>query len=101
MPRRLPPAVWILASQSLKWHLVLQEGYDVLGGYLSPVNDAYGKAGLLVARHRLHMCELAAQESAMVMVDSWEASQPQYQRSLAVLRRVSTCLEASYSRIVH
>ena len=30
----------------------LQEGFDVLGGYLSPVNDAYGKPDLAPATHR-------------------------------------------------
>lgn len=29
-----------------------QEGYDVLGGYMSPVGDAYSKPELAPARHR-------------------------------------------------
>ncbi len=49
--------------------LPLQAGYDVLGGYLSPVNDGYGKPGLLPAAHRLRMCELAADAAPAVMVD--------------------------------
>lgn len=35
-------------------HFSLQEGFDVLGGYLSPVNDAYGKPDLAPATHRLY-----------------------------------------------
>lgn len=49
--------------------LPLQAGYDVLGGYMSPVNDGYGKPGLLPAAHRLRMCELAADAAPAVMVD--------------------------------
>jgi hypothetical protein len=30
----------------------VQEGFDVLGGYMSPVNDAYGKPDLAPATHR-------------------------------------------------
>ena len=41
----------------------------MLGGYLSPVNDSYGKPGLLTAEHRLRMCELAADAAPNVMVD--------------------------------
>ena len=63
-------------------------GIDVLGGYISPVNDAYGKAGLLPAEHRLAMCKLATDASA-IMVGSWEARQGQYQRSLTVLQHVT------------
>lgn len=47
--------------------------YAVIGGYLSPVNDAYQKLGLASAYHRVNMCELATEESDWIMVDSWEA----------------------------
>ena len=36
----------------------LQEGFDVLGGYMSPVNDAYGKPDLAPATHRSAAAEL-------------------------------------------
>ena len=78
----------------------LQEGHDVLGGYMSPVNDAYGKKGLLSSQHRVRMCQLAADDSPSVMVDAWEAAQPQYQRSLAVLRHVSSRLQVIAPRIM-
>jgi len=57
------------ASMQADLSLPLQAGYDVLGGYLSPVNDGYGKPGLLPAAHRLRMCELAADAAPAVMVD--------------------------------
>ena len=71
---------------------MLQAGYDMLGGYMSPVNDAYHKTGLAPARHRVEMCRLAAETSDIVMLDSWEAEQPVYQRSLTVLRRLDQAL---------
>lgn len=39
------------------WH-TLQAGFDVLGGYLSPVNDGYGKAGLASGVHRIAMAQV-------------------------------------------
>ena len=45
-----------------------QEGYDVLGAYMSPVHDAYAKKGLAPVAHRIAMCQLAAQTSPLIMV---------------------------------
>ncbi|KNA12421.1 hypothetical protein SOVF_126120 isoform B [Spinacia oleracea] len=68
------------------------EGYHVIGGYLSPVNDAYKKKGLVSAEHRIQMCQLACKSSDFVMVDAWEAKQTSYQRTLTVLSRVKSFL---------
>ncbi|KAI1380318.1 Nucleotidylyl transferase [Hypoxylon crocopeplum] len=60
--------------------------YEVVGGYLSPVSDAYKKAGLAESRHRVRMCEVAAEEtSSWLMVDPWEAIQPDYMPTAKVL----------------
>ncbi|KZV93696.1 Nucleotidylyl transferase [Exidia glandulosa HHB12029] len=60
--------------------------FEVVAGFLSPVSDAYKKPGLLSAAHRLRMCELAVEhDSAWLMVDPWEAQQPEYQRTAVVL----------------
>ncbi|KAJ2895845.1 putative nicotinamide mononucleotide adenylyl transferase protein [Zalerion maritima] len=60
--------------------------YEVVGGYLSPVSDAYKKAGLAPADHRVTMCGLAAEEtSEWLMVDPWEATQAQYMPTAKVL----------------
>ncbi|XP_073141637.1 nicotinamide/nicotinic acid mononucleotide adenylyltransferase-like isoform X2 [Henckelia pumila] len=66
--------------------------FCVIGGYISPVNDAYKKKGLVDAQHRVAMCDLACRSSNFIMVDSWEASQDTYQRTLTVLSRVRTSL---------
>ncbi|KAL1921933.1 uncharacterized protein VTP21DRAFT_10575 [Calcarisporiella thermophila] len=60
--------------------------FEIVGGYYSPVSDAYKKEGLAPAHHRVNMCELAiAQTSDWLMVDSWEARREDYQRTAVVL----------------
>jgi len=60
--------------------------FEVVAGYLSPVGDEYKKAGLLSASRRVEMCRLACdQASSWLMVDDWEASMPEYQRTAIVL----------------
>jgi len=46
--------------------------YEVIGQYMSPVTDAYGKKGLASAKDRLEMCRLACQ-GTQIMVDDWES----------------------------
>ncbi|KAI0785858.1 hypothetical protein C8Q75DRAFT_735341 [Abortiporus biennis] len=59
--------------------------FEIVGGYLSPVSDQYKKPGLLAAAHRVHMCNLAAEQTSnWLMVDPWEAFQS-YQRTAVVL----------------
>ncbi|KAI9826557.1 MAG: hypothetical protein M1832_006153 [Thelocarpon impressellum] len=60
--------------------------FEIMGGYLSPVSDAYRKAGLASAEHRIRMCEIAVNETShWLMVDSWEAVQKEYQPTAVVL----------------
>ncbi|KAF8116940.1 hypothetical protein N665_0014s0196 [Sinapis alba] len=87
-----PPTFMHLRMFELARDALRSEGFHVLGGYMSPVNDAYKKEGLLSAEHRLEMCNLACESSDFIMVDPWEASQDCYQRSLVVLSRVKTSL---------
>ncbi|PVU94994.1 hypothetical protein BB561_002127 [Smittium simulii] len=62
------------------------KGYELIGGYFSPVSDFYQKEGLAQARHRLRMCELATNKSSdWLMVDPWECMQLEYQRTAVVL----------------
>ncbi|KIW08643.1 nicotinate (nicotinamide) nucleotide adenylyltransferase [Verruconis gallopava] len=68
----------------------LNTNYVVVGGYLSPVGDAYKKKGLAPAEDRIKMCELAVgmgqeQGSAFIMVDTWEPLQSEYQPTAKVL----------------
>jgi len=63
-----------------------QTSFEVVGGYLSPVNDDYKKPGLLSANHRINMCSLATElTSNWLMVDHWESHQTRYQPTAVVL----------------
>ncbi|CAM6112699.1 unnamed protein product [Calypogeia fissa] len=83
-----PPTYMHLRMFETARDALIGEGYDVLGGYLSPVNDSYGKKGLAPAEHRITLCQLATSDSSFIMVDPWEAKQVTYQRTLTVLGRV-------------
>lgn len=87
-----PPTYMHLRCFELARDAVNTQGFSVIGGYMSPVNDSYKKKGLIHAEHRIAMCNLACRSSDFVMVDSWEASQSSYQRTLTVLSRIKTSL---------
>ena len=60
--------------------------FEVVGGYLSLVNDAYKKAGLAPAVHRYNMCRLACDKTSdWLMVDPWEARSKTYVPTAPVL----------------
>ncbi|GAA5881742.1 hypothetical protein JCM16303_006435 [Sporobolomyces ruberrimus] len=60
--------------------------FQVVGGYLSPVNDAYAKLGLASAVHRVNMCTAAVNDTSdWLMLDPWEARQPTYTPTAQVL----------------
>ncbi|KAJ3691543.1 hypothetical protein LUZ61_020707 [Rhynchospora tenuis] len=87
-----PPTYMHLRMFELARDELTARGFIVLGGYLSPVNDAYKKKDLISAIHRIRMCELACKSSSFVMVDTWEANQSSYQRTLTVLSRIQDSL---------
>lgn len=69
-----------------KDELIESQTYEIMAGYYSPVSSYYKKAGLAPAHHRVRMCELAVEHtSTWLMVDPWEAGQPEYQRTAVVL----------------
>ncbi|KAF6255532.1 hypothetical protein COO60DRAFT_1296557 [Scenedesmus sp. NREL 46B-D3] len=80
-----PPTIMHLRMFDLATAALAERGYDVWGCYMSPVADAYGKKGLAPVQHRLQMCQLAAADTSNVMVDSWEARQQTYTRTVQVL----------------
>ncbi|XP_022144095.1 nicotinamide/nicotinic acid mononucleotide adenylyltransferase isoform X2 [Momordica charantia] len=87
-----PPTYMHLRMFELARDALKLEGLCVIGGYMSPVNDAYKKKGLISSEHRIKLCSLACRSSDYIMVDPWEASQNAYQRTLMVLSRVKTSL---------
>eukprot|EP01129_Flabellula_baltica_P005768 TRINITY_DN210_c0_g1_i3.p1 TRINITY_DN210_c0_g1~~TRINITY_DN210_c0_g1_i3.p1 ORF type:complete len:193 (-),score=34.49 TRINITY_DN210_c0_g1_i3:8-586(-) len=65
----------------------LSSRYQVLGGFLSPVHDAYGKAGLVDSALRVEMCKLGIESSDWINVDPWETLQEGWTRTLHVIDR--------------
>ena len=53
----------------------IRDQFDVVTGYISPVNQEYGKPNLLNSKSRLSMCQLAVLTSNWINVDSWEINQ--------------------------
>lgn len=60
-------------------------GFEVIGGYLSPVSDHYAKPGLIASEHRVAMCRAALHDSDWLQVDDWEAMQSEWLITAAVL----------------
>ena len=74
------------ANNNKTWLTLLKIGFEVVGGWISPVSDAYKKRGLAPASHRIRMCQLAAENtSKWLMVDPWEAESPTYIPTARVL----------------
>lgn len=60
--------------------------FEVVGGFFSPVGDAYKKAGLASAQHRINMTRIAVQDSsAWIGVDPWEPLHKEYLPTVKVL----------------
>ncbi|CAE7078762.1 unnamed protein product [Rhizoctonia solani] len=92
-----PPTYLHLRMFEMAKDAIVEKGrYEIIGGYYSPVSDKYKKAGLAPAVHRVRMCELAVdQTSSWLMVDPWEASQAEYQRTAVVLEHFDQELNQS------
>ena len=81
------------------------ESFEVVAGFLSPVNDAYGKKDLQYGGHRLDMTRLAVESSDWLSVATWEMEQPQWSRTYSVLDAAHTylneALRPKFKREVH
>ncbi|KAK6523800.1 hypothetical protein TWF281_001771 [Arthrobotrys megalospora] len=64
----------------------LDTDFEIMAGYLSAVSDAYKKQGLAPAKHRVHMCQVACEQtSSWLQVDTWEPFSPEYLPTAKVL----------------
>lgn len=63
-----------------------ETNYEVVGGFFSPVGDAYKKAGLAPATHRINMTRIAVRDSSTwISVDPWEPLHKEYLPTVKVL----------------
>uniref|UniRef100_UPI00398F26FF nicotinamide/nicotinic acid mononucleotide adenylyltransferase 3 isoform X5 n=1 Tax=Pristiophorus japonicus TaxID=55135 RepID=UPI00398F26FF len=60
--------------------------YKVIKGIISPVNNRYGKKGLVGAKHRVAMAQRALETSDWITTDPWESQQEQWAETVMVLR---------------
>ncbi|XP_064418438.1 nicotinamide/nicotinic acid mononucleotide adenylyltransferase 3 isoform X2 [Latimeria chalumnae] len=66
-------------------HLHHTGRYMVVEGIISPVSDKYSKKGLVPAKHRVAMAQLALETSDWIRVDPWESEQQQWSETVKVL----------------
>lgn len=65
------------------------DGYNVLGGIISPVHDAYGKKTSAESKHRINMVELVANATDWISLSKWECEQEDWTPTAAVLKHFS------------
>lgn len=68
--------------------------YQVVGGIISPVNDAYGKKDLVLAKHRCEMVDLALHTSDWIKLDCWESDQECWIPTIRVLEHHQAILNS-------
>ncbi|CBZ25494.1 conserved hypothetical protein [Leishmania mexicana MHOM/GT/2001/U1103] len=74
------------------------DGHVVLGGFLSPVGDAYRKPGLHSAADRVQIMRKALCHHPDLNVDTWECQQPVYTRTFFVLQALEEHVNAWYAQ---
>ncbi len=65
-----------------------RRSFEVVGGFMSPVGDAYRKADLAPAEHRRRMLETATRTVPWVQIHTWEMDQTEWTRTKNVLSAV-------------
>jgi len=86
--------------ENSKDYLEKELGYTVVGGFLSPVHDKYGKGSLRVSgQHRYMMSKLATRTSSWINTDAWEILQPEYSRTRIVLTHFKDQVDHYYQSV--
>ena len=67
-----------------------------VGGFISPVNDKYGKADLAPFASRRSVCELAFRDNDWVTVEAWEGTRDAYQPTFKVLTYLRNTVREHY-----
>ncbi|KAK4688350.1 nicotinamide mononucleotide adenylyltransferase, partial [Tremellales sp. Uapishka_1] len=96
-----PTYLHLRMFEMAKDEIVESQTYEIMAGYYSPVSSYYKKSGLAPALDRVRMCELAVENtSTWLMVDPWEAGQPEYQRTAIVLDHFDEMLNGESGGVV-
>jgi nicotinamide mononucleotide adenylyltransferase len=82
----------MLLETAKDWLHFNKPEWQVVGGYLSPVSDGYGKKGLIAAAHRRKICEIAVETSDWIMVDPWESLKAVWNGKLRISPRCVSSL---------
>eukprot|EP01046_Picozoa_sp_COSAG06_P022934 COSAG06_NODE_1801_length_8362_cov_6.524991_2_plen_237_part_00 len=92
-----PPTLMHLRMMEVARDCLMREhGVATVRGVLSPVGASYHlKDDLASVADRLAMCELACASSSWLSIDGWEASQPDYVRTGAVLDELARRLRGA------
>lgn len=78
-------------------YLQFEQGrYEVVGGFLSPVHDAYGKSSLIPMHHRYAMCVAAVQHSSWLSVQQWEMKQKGWTTTAETLCKYQEALNRAH-----
>ncbi|KYQ89789.1 hypothetical protein DLAC_11788 [Tieghemostelium lacteum] len=72
--------------------------YEVIGGYLSPVGDAYKKKTLININYRKEMTSLALKDSNWLMMDLWESSSKDFIPTRQVLDHIRKEISNHFNR---
>lgn len=64
----------------------------VVGGYMSPTHQKYGKKALAPMHHRVDMVAAATEDSTWIMADLWECAQAEWTPTVQVLQRYASQL---------
>ena len=61
---------------------------QIIGGFISPVHDSYGKKDLVQAEHRVAMVKMALKSSDWINLDEWEVRQQGWTRTRVSMDRM-------------
>jgi nicotinamide mononucleotide adenylyltransferase len=87
----------LLVFEQARNYLQVETGrYEVIGGFLSPVHDAYGKSSLIPQEHRLSMCEAATNSSKWLSVQQWELKQQGWTTTAETLCKYQEALNRAH-----
>lgn len=81
-----PPTSFHLRLAEEARDALIEKGYHVAGGFLSPCHQKYGKESLVPMHHRVNLVGRSLEDSSWLQVDSWECAQPEWTRTALVLR---------------